>query len=1625
MYSIKFTFFKSKSALLIGILSLFSLASSAQDWMDIASGDGFAVAIKSDSTLWAWGDNGSGQLGIGNNSSRANPVQVGTSNKWVKVEAGQEHVLALRADGTVWAWGDNANGQLGLGTQIGPRLTPVQVATNAKEIACGFLSSFYIHTNGDLYAWGANYSAQLGTGNTVRELSPTKIGTRKWTNIASGRDHSMGVSADSLYTWGGNDQLQLGRTGVTRIFPTYLASVSGSNQQIACGDKVNAVIISGDLYEFGNGQLSVESGIGKNWVAISITNKTLIATHTVAGVNKLMAKGANTFGEGGTGTNTNMVTLTDVPNSDSVMLAVAGWDASYLVKSTAANIMCVTGNNATNQLGISGFSSVNSFTCLLPSDRVFSASNSMSDAKVAINWDLNITEAHRAHNPEVYIQIREVVSKREVYSEILDSVNNFNSIKGSITTLIKPGREIEYEFRILEYGPGTALLNQVLAYGTTLVFQKPDISANAINPWSIELGLKSNSDYDTELFLLRDNKVIATLDTTAKGYSDFCNILDPNAIVNGQSYSYQVVSVNSADQDSVFSDLTVTQNTYNVAFTASKNTLDDHVELTWNDLSVYADKLEVIKDGNRVAELDASATSYHDLTPIPGHLHEYKLKIISDDEVQVSLVDSGSIKANGFISGYVFNEAATGDVTVPNVSVQLAGIVNGDSVAFSTTTNSIGYYEFDEIAYHVSSGFTVSLRLTSGTVVVNDIAVTLNQSAYVLDIDFEVAVPTNELASLTYSLDSFSSASKDSLGYVQLDWTVTSSDTVYYYIYRNDELQKVGLQTGANASYQDNSGTPLARYEYSIRTYARSYNTSSGEYDYVFDKLKSASAQYPQPFAIPAASFVVTPRDTFADMRITWQHPQGNIDGFKVYRNDQIIATLDKSELEFIDLTGANNAVYTYAINCHKIIDEKVFNSSKVFNQNKQYPQLRKPDGFAVASNPSRFVDLTWDYPVNAAYNYDGFYVLREYAGDVDTLASIRKSLPFAYTDPRGVPQRAYTYSIQAYKTSLLSSSAASDVQNVTYPPLPKLAAVSSAANLQELISLNTRIDTKFHYLDIAVQSEDLSRTYSQYRASKGQTVFPYVDYPKTAVPFSVTTVKTVDGVEYFGEDTTLYIAALPASSPSYTLDSVTNLTASTNYSSHVKLHWEYPDYYIPEFRIFRDGVLIETVEGVHKTYYDHDVYDNEPHVYQVQVNIANNLSPKNAVIGQMIGSARVYGSTHTDQGKQGIENSTITLYISDTTGGGFSRYATATTNASGYYEFLNVPTQGLTMNSLFAIDAQHPNARFMEARIVKAFDPAQNAYAADFIDTLPHSFIAEDTIAIPINIDAVTNMQNHSVDIRWQASNANYTSFEVYRGLALIATVDASQTKLVIDNAGVPGYDYSYRIRAIWQKDRTTKKEGSYFNVVQRFPVIQPVENLSNSSVHDGIRVNWSHPSDVNIDYLVLRNGDLFWHVKSGENLEILDTIGTIGNIYKYTVIPVLSVDLSVQGIDLSTVAVFPSVSKVKNLNAGINLINGNRLTWTNPSNRVRNFFIYVNDRLIDTFYSSSTTIVYACHEGIPNATNTYSIASAYRSNGKYYRGKKVNASSNHPVLRKPTIMSSSVVDDYRELEIYSAANI
>ncbi|RKS23128.1 regulator of chromosome condensation (RCC1) repeat-containing protein [Flavobacterium endophyticum] len=105
-----------------------SLQNYAQCWQTISSGTDHTLALKIDGTLWAWGDNGTGELGDGTTVDKNLPVQIGTANDWQKISAGNNFSLAIKTNGTLWAWGTNLFGQLGDGTNISKQ-SPVQIGT--------------------------------------------------------------------------------------------------------------------------------------------------------------------------------------------------------------------------------------------------------------------------------------------------------------------------------------------------------------------------------------------------------------------------------------------------------------------------------------------------------------------------------------------------------------------------------------------------------------------------------------------------------------------------------------------------------------------------------------------------------------------------------------------------------------------------------------------------------------------------------------------------------------------------------------------------------------------------------------------------------------------------------------------------------------------------------------------------------------------------------------------------------------------------------------------------------------------------------------------------------------------------------------------------------------------------------------------------------------------------------------------------------------------------------------------------------------------------------------------------------------------------------------------------------
>jgi alpha-tubulin suppressor-like RCC1 family protein len=177
--------------------------------VDVSAGDDHSVAVKSDGTVWAWGDNFFGQLGDGShNNYRLSPVKVLRVTGAVKVTARQNATLALKSDGTVWEWGDEPNNVAPDGPEQVPGLTGI------VDIA-SFNNSLHwiaLKNDGSVWTWGTNSEGQIGDGTTNFRWAPYKVlGLPKMKAIGTGHQHTIAVDeTGQMWGWGRNSSGQLG-----------------------------------------------------------------------------------------------------------------------------------------------------------------------------------------------------------------------------------------------------------------------------------------------------------------------------------------------------------------------------------------------------------------------------------------------------------------------------------------------------------------------------------------------------------------------------------------------------------------------------------------------------------------------------------------------------------------------------------------------------------------------------------------------------------------------------------------------------------------------------------------------------------------------------------------------------------------------------------------------------------------------------------------------------------------------------------------------------------------------------------------------------------------------------------------------------------------------------------------------------------------------------------------------------------------------------------------------------------------------------------------------------------------------------------------------------------------------
>lgn len=242
----------------------------------VCIGEGFVVALTAEGDAYAWGKNRVGQLGNGATStSEKEPVAVASDQTFVQIAAGSAHALALDTDGAVWAWGENGAGQLG-NASTEDQNTPVKIQmpenVNFVAIAAGENTSFALSETGRVWVWGSNQTGLLANGESGSNkfsnipVFVSALESQYITSIWTDQGVAAAISADGgVWLWGDNQYRQ---TGVSsgNVITTPTRKNAASADAIVFGTTHTAFLSDGAVKSlginqnaiFGNGEIDTE-----------------------------------------------------------------------------------------------------------------------------------------------------------------------------------------------------------------------------------------------------------------------------------------------------------------------------------------------------------------------------------------------------------------------------------------------------------------------------------------------------------------------------------------------------------------------------------------------------------------------------------------------------------------------------------------------------------------------------------------------------------------------------------------------------------------------------------------------------------------------------------------------------------------------------------------------------------------------------------------------------------------------------------------------------------------------------------------------------------------------------------------------------------------------------------------------------------------------------------------------------------------------------------------------------------------------------------------------------------------------------------------------------------------------
>jgi len=317
------------------------------------------IAVRSDGSIWCWGNNEYNQIGnnIANNLS---PIQIGSSSDFSLVSAGTYNSTAIKNDGTFWYWGRNYYGSAGLPSTPSPQ--QINSLNNCSTLATGLNNNAVIKSDGTLWVWGWNEYGTNGDGTNTSSSTPIQVGTEtNWKSVSIGAQHITAIKTDgSLWAWGSSSNGSIGNNVFSeRTTPLRIGNANNWEKTYSGYSSNLAIKSDGSLWAWGwnaYGQLGdgtmvnkitpIQIGNDYDWVDISITTHSL----AIKSNGTLWAWGFNNYGKLGLGNSASAILIpTQVGTENNWIKAIAGFEHTIALKDDGT--LWAWGRNNFGQLG--------------------------------------------------------------------------------------------------------------------------------------------------------------------------------------------------------------------------------------------------------------------------------------------------------------------------------------------------------------------------------------------------------------------------------------------------------------------------------------------------------------------------------------------------------------------------------------------------------------------------------------------------------------------------------------------------------------------------------------------------------------------------------------------------------------------------------------------------------------------------------------------------------------------------------------------------------------------------------------------------------------------------------------------------------------------------------------------------------------------------------------------------------------------------------------------------------------------------------------------------------------------------------------------------------------------------